>query len=363
MGAALGACLALEAGFRIAGVRAQFHVPPRGFVLPPFDKLTDRQPFMFIPDAVYRMQFHSDPRGYFGPQRCIDHRHNAAGWRDVEHPLEKPPGTRRILGLGDSYLWGQGVRREDTMLARLEHLLNEHSTGPRFETINAGLPALNTRDQAALLRERGLQYSPDFVIVHFVPNDVEDGVFHEGARRDFPGNEALAYLRPDRLSHCSRAWGWARQRFLMAKVTRAHVRRYAGLFEESSEPWQKCRAALNEIHRTCAENGIRLLVAVFPFYYELDGAYPFQPAHDAVRTHCEQEGMPHLDLRAAYRAFKGPELWVHPADEHPNEIAHRVAAEAIFDHLLLNARELGLEIMARPAPESAARVTGADVSQ
>ena len=75
--------------------------------------------------------------------------------------------------------------------------------------------------------------------------------------------------------------------------------------------------------------GIGLLVVIFPFFHELDGDYAFQPVHDIVRGHCEEEGIPVLDLRDAYSGFNGPELWVHPTDQHPNEIGHRIAADAI----------------------------------
>jgi hypothetical protein len=40
-----------------------------------------------------------------------------------------------------------------------------------------------------------------------------------------------------------------------------------------------------------------------------------------------------LDLRNAYREFNGPELWVHETDQHPNEIAHAIAADAVYAYL------------------------------
>jgi hypothetical protein len=34
---------------------------------------------------------------------------NAEGFRDVERPLIKPPGTTRVAVLGDSFVFGSGV--------------------------------------------------------------------------------------------------------------------------------------------------------------------------------------------------------------------------------------------------------------
>ena len=47
----------------------------------------------------------------------------------------------------------------------------------------------------------------------------------------------------------------------------------------------------------------------------------------------DSAGVPLLDLRPIYQDFSGPELWVHESDQHPNELAHRMAAEAVHAQL------------------------------
>ena len=47
--------------------------------------------------------------------------HNSLGWRGPDVSRPKPPGTFRILGLGDSFTYGAGVDAAETYLARLEH--------------------------------------------------------------------------------------------------------------------------------------------------------------------------------------------------------------------------------------------------
>ena len=93
--------------------------PPREDVASPLPGCRGQPvPFGFIPLARIRSVYPDDPRGYFDEGNVIDHDFNRAGWRDTEHTLAKPPNTYRILGLGDSYLFGQGVRFEDICLAR-----------------------------------------------------------------------------------------------------------------------------------------------------------------------------------------------------------------------------------------------------
>ena len=49
---------------------------------------------------------------------------NSKGLRDREYKYAKPPGTRRILCLGDSFKLGYGVEADQTFAKVLERLLN-----------------------------------------------------------------------------------------------------------------------------------------------------------------------------------------------------------------------------------------------
>jgi hypothetical protein len=226
------------------------------------------------------------------------------------------------------------VKDEDTSSVRLEAALAERVPGTAIEVVNAGLSTYHTETERDLLFEKGLAYEPDLVILHYVPNDVEVDVYHPGPKVEFFREYTATYQEPGWLARHSQFIGWASQRFGLAVRSRSYIREAVASFDENSEGWQRSRAALDDIARALSERGIGFLVVLHPFLHELDGDYPFQPIHDALRRHCESTGVAFLDLRAAYRDFNGPELWVHPTDQHPNERAHRIAAEAIADHLL-----------------------------
>lgn len=40
-----------------------------------------------------------------------------------------------------------------------------------------------------------------------------------------------------------------------------------------------------------------------------------------------------IDLLPVYSAYQDKDLWVNPTDQHPNEIAHKLAAESLSDFL------------------------------
>ena len=64
--------------------------------------------------------------------------------------------------------------------------------------------------------------------------------------------------------------------------------------------------------------------------------YPFTAVHARVGDVCGRHGVPFVDLAPVLAEHPDSELWVHPADQHPNELAHRIAGETLAGHLLSN---------------------------
>lgn len=96
---------------------------------------------------------------------------NAKGLRDNEVALEKPPNTRRILVLGDSFTVGVNVEMEDAYPQVLERMMNEGSD-TAVEVINAAVGGSEPFQYAQYFEHHGSAYSPDEVIVgFFVGND------------------------------------------------------------------------------------------------------------------------------------------------------------------------------------------------
>lgn len=99
---------------------------------------------------------------------------NALGFREPRLPGPKPPGTMRVVALGDSFTLGYGVEEAEAYPRRLERLLDERNPGRRHEVINLGVPGACPLDYVAHLEEVGLDYQPDLVLVGFMANDVND---------------------------------------------------------------------------------------------------------------------------------------------------------------------------------------------
>lgn len=92
-----------------------------------------------------------------------------AGYRGEDAPSPKPMDSFRIVGIGDSYMFGQGVADEETYLARLPSLM----TGKSVETVNLAVPGFNTVMEAETLFQRGAALEPDTILIEIVGNDLD----------------------------------------------------------------------------------------------------------------------------------------------------------------------------------------------
>lgn len=102
-------------------------------------------------------------------------RFNSHGFRDYERTLSKPPGVFRIGVFGDSYTEALQVPLEDSFPALLEKMLNNASSGRRYEVLNFGQSGFGTADEYSRWLNYGLKYHLDLVVVAFYPgNDVRN---------------------------------------------------------------------------------------------------------------------------------------------------------------------------------------------
>ncbi len=104
----------------------------------------------------------------------VDVRMNSLGLRDYERTYQKPPGTYRILVLGDSFAEGLQVPLEQLFSVKVEKCLN-HLLDQKIEVINTGISAYNPGDEMLFFTHIGAKYQPDLVlIIIFTGNDIKE---------------------------------------------------------------------------------------------------------------------------------------------------------------------------------------------
>jgi hypothetical protein len=94
---------------------------------------------------------------------------NSSGQRDDEYAVARS-GKKRMLVLGDSFGWGFGVEHHQ----RFSELLEEEHPG--WEIINASVSGYGTDQQLLYLRDSGVSFNPDVVLLMFHESDLRNNI-------------------------------------------------------------------------------------------------------------------------------------------------------------------------------------------
>jgi lysophospholipase L1-like esterase len=289
--------------------------------------LVERDP---NPRIVYRLR--PNLRGRFQGATLET---NSIGLRGPETTVEKPDGVRRLVGLGDSILFGWGVDAEERCLEIAAASLS--AEGSPVEAVNLAVVGYNTVMEVETLRERGLAFAPDVVVLAFFTNDLELPNFLWGGgespwslRRSFLVHGILeslrggAFLPPARVLGLRPAEEWAEA---------AGRRNWGWLFPPEFEALVgqgRFLAALDELRDLAREQGFAVVALAYPLV--LDGPSEMS---DFFYAECGSRGFALADPRPRFHARiessgSGP-LQFHrgPKDYHPNALGHRILAETL----------------------------------
>jgi len=267
---------------------------------------------------------------------------NALGYRDLDRAQPKPEGVRRVVCLGDSFTWGVGVLFDDAWPQRIERTLSR-SRGERWEAVNLAEPGMNAVQYASRLESEGWGYVPDVVVMGWVMNDSEDEDAAEARRAvDWADEQQRERSATEAFLDRSALVRLLRTRVAATVENRRRTTGYRSMYADDYKGWAAARRALAAMGGMCRAHGVPFVVVIFPLFANpLDARYPFADLHAKVAQAAGDAGAKVVDLLPRYASVDWRLLVVDGTnDEHPNEIAHRIAAQAI-------ARAVD-EVVARP---------------
>jgi hypothetical protein len=258
---------------------------------------------------------------------------NSKGLRDREFPYQKPANVKRVLMLGDSVTFGWGVEMHMTASKQLESLLNASNSGGKYEVINTGVGNYNTSMEVQYFLTRGVNYSPDIIILNYFINDAEE-------TPRYSGNVFNEHLY---------SWVYFAGKF-DTLMRRFHANKgwqnyYEDLYSDDAPGWSKAQAAIKRLGRYCKTAGSVCLLANYPELRKLTG-YPFIQVNEKLEKLANEAGLDYFDLLPSVRGVAEESLWVTVPDPHPNFRANTYFAKAIYDRLMVRARPpLGNKIL------------------
>lgn len=257
-------------------------------------------------------------------------RTNSWGMRDDE-PGPRNDDLHRIVAIGDSFTFGFGVSGQDTYPNVLERLLNAGLEAKRFEVLNLGVGGYSTRDEALVLKHKGIAWDPELVIVGYFFNDPE-----------------IEPIQPLHYYHQQPSW-WQYSHLLRLIAERKKCWEidafgegdyYRYLHSADRPKWQSVVEGFGQIGRTARESGVPVVLLIFPVTADNPWKdYPYADLHQQVADAAEEKGFFVIDLLKQFSEYPPRELMVGPINPHPSELGHETTAQAVYQWVLANGGE------------------------
>jgi hypothetical protein len=248
-----------------------------------------------------------------------------------EYSYDRPPGVARILVLGDSFTFGEEVGDDETY----SHVLEASLRGA--EVLNLGVHGYGHDQMLLYLKEEGLRYRPDVVVLGFIADDMERNLL---AFRDYVKPRFV--LDGERLvltnspvpspEETMRAEPWRSKFFDVLTMLRERRRGRGGARREETR--RLTLAILDEMRRAIESVGARPAYAYLPVYGEITRTDPGMTERERFFfSYCRRQGIQSIYLAPFFkrRIREGVEF---KTQGHWGPTEHRVAAEGIKAYLL-----------------------------
>jgi hypothetical protein len=301
--------------------------------------------------------------------RFPGHKLNPDGFNDDPFQGAKPPGTRRVIAIGDSFLVGL-VPRERNFIDIMERRIQSDLS---VEIYNMGINHTHPGQYLSVLVKEGLRWKPDVILIgFFVGNDIKENApansfwyrrsirtitiprrilalsseltqrqnknvplgwafgdpgYLDDPNKEFPTFTEMKYLKKQR-KHLELTLRWPRW--------------------ETEKKWRGTLQNLAGIHAVAEERGIPLLLVIMPDEFQVNENvkkkvferfqlapedYDVESPQKRLKAFAKSRQIAVVDLLEPLREADKLQRCYHLQDGHWNSRGNAVAAEAILPAL------------------------------
>ncbi|MEL6865187.1 MAG: SGNH/GDSL hydrolase family protein [Bacteroidota bacterium] len=250
------------------------------------------------------------------------------GWRNFTY--EKRQDQLRILLIGDSFTFGEDVSDKEVFAHQLQEML------PQAEIINMGVHGYAHDQMMLLLKEEGLKYQPDIVIINFLSEDMSRNMlnFRDFAKPKFQViNDQLVRTNPH-LPTPEQVikWAWAKPRIqYLWSYVQYRAQNKSGKYQQQME--EVTRHLLKEMVKSIDSIGSTPVLAFLPYGDQIVDQRDQIPEEDFLFDFCEQEQLDYCfttRLRFREKTAQGVKF---KTKYHYKAPGHVAVAESIYGFL------------------------------
>lgn len=259
---------------------------------------------------------------------------NRHGFRGPGYCVKKQPGTFRIVGIGDSVMFGQGVNDDEHYFYFLEKKLKECYPTFNIQVINTAVPGYNTVMETATLEDKALAFEPDLVIVGYVGNDLDLPNFIRTSRNPLGLGQSFLF------DFLFRRHSGDKENRSKILVNAPFADDFDNRFEYDQDlvpPEYRDMVGLEAFSRAMTHlddlsklHGFKVLV------------FTHMVLPRAIRVICKQRGFPVLEafpdvqrymVEHKITNYRGSVLTISDKDPHPSPLLHGLLSDLLFNHL------------------------------
>lgn len=261
---------------------------------------------------------------------------NSHGTRGPEFQAVKPTNTLRILSLGDSKTFGWGLTEAESYSGLIEKMLQQYvGSAKKVEVINAGVNAWSYAQMHTYLREFGLKYQPDIVIL------ADANLWTQFSDQNSP-EFVDAFMRRVWLKNFLRRFATYHYivEYKLQKIYGLHRKKFIPIdpkqdtfFKEqqANDPYAFIREQIEAVCSLALSNHIKPLLLHMPTLTQLR-----EPDSNNVikaKTLVSQKlGVPLVDMTADMQP-KGEGLFLEGDEAHLNVFGNQLVAQRLFSSL------------------------------
>ena len=298
---------------------------------------------------------------------------NKLGFRGRETTVEKPPKTRRVIMLGDSFTMGKGVQDNETFSVLAERSLNVSAaacSGGTVEVINGGVDSYAPVLSYIQLKRDLALLEPDLVVLNFDNSDlIQEAAYRQQATRDAKGEiVAVPQLAQDSLYE--RFVSWTSRHLFLTRVALVYINRamdhrqisvrrvvneagrehFAHTLEgdvDRSAQWREVFDSIGRIKALTDSIHSKFLLTTYPWAHQLGdkdwmlGRAPYMKPGEKVtdlsgRTMRERStalGIDFFETLPAFQSYKGSEKLYFDYDPHWTPLGQKLMADALAGYI------------------------------
>ena len=250
---------------------------------------------------------------------------NRFGFRDIEYSNEELSKCKKVVVVGDSFVAGHGI---ENISDRFTDILRE-KFGDQYCTLALGVPGWGTRAELAALKR--FQYKPDFVILSYYINDID-----EVMTRKQGFNPQQTITPPPKLllpiidnSYFVNFLYWRIYR--IQNFTRSS---YWDLLQQAyadEQIWNVHAKDLQDLQSFVEELPAPLFVLAWPNMMDIPASQSI--TRKVSELFKSQANVKAIDLSQYFNGRSTDTLILNSVDGHPNKQTHAEVAQIVADNL------------------------------